>query len=150
MRYVLACLLAALLTLPLLAAETPGLPADVETAWLCRSRIGGWVPRIGRLSHASVILCPPGEFPFAVDAEGRVISNPSCQQYGTQPKHSHFLREDEPRVGATFEMAAVPAEVVRQRIATFERPWRWWFNCQHAAKEVTGAERGRRLTGENR
>lgn len=116
----------------------PAVPLPAETAWLCHSRVGGWVPRLGPLHHTSVAICPCGELPVVVVAGQKgFASNPRCAYVGTQPRTTTFLPE-EARVGVVFVPARLPAEVVKHRIATHDRLWRWRYNCQHAAAEATG------------
>jgi hypothetical protein len=119
-------------------AAPPGQPPSPagETAWLCRSRIAGWVPLLGRLHHSSVAICPCGELPVVAGPNG-AVNNPRCAFVGTQPKHTTFLPEDE-RVGVVFVPARLPAEVVKERITAHHRLWQWRYNCQHAAADVTG------------
>jgi hypothetical protein len=115
-------------------APPPG-PAS-ETAWLCHSRIGGWVPRLGRLRHSSVAICPCGELPVVAGPRG-ARNNPRCAFVGTQPRRTTFLPEER-RVGVVFQPALVPPDVVMQRVTRHERLWRWFYNCHHAAAEATG------------
>jgi hypothetical protein len=118
--------------------EAPAPPPSPtgQTAWLCHSRIGGWMPRWGRLHHTSVAICPCGELPVVAGPKG-AHSNPRCAFVGTQPKHTTFLPEDE-RVGVVYQPARMPADVVMERITGHDRLWRWRYNCHHAAAEVTG------------
>lgn len=127
------------LVLLLMTVGSPPVPGgDGETAWLCRSRIGGWVPRVGVVHHTSVAICPCGELP-AVPGRKGMVSNPRCAFVGTQPKHATFLPEGQ-RVGVVYEPANAPADVVKERVGRHDRLWHWRYNCQHAAGEATGHE----------
>jgi len=114
-----------------------------ETAWLCHSRIGGWFPRLGRVHHTSVAICPCGELPVVPGPRG-AVNNPRCAFVGTQPKYATFLPEDR-RAGIVYLPARLPAEEVKRRVTTHNRLWRWWDNCHHAAAEATGHQAPRSI-----
>lgn len=124
----------------LVAASVPSAclaePPHGETAWLCHSRIGGWLPRLGILHHSSVAICPCGELPVVRGRWGWV-NNPRCAFCGTTPGECTFMPEEH-RYGVTYEPVPLPAEEVKERVTGFHRLWRWRYNCQHAAAEVTG------------
>jgi hypothetical protein len=109
------------------------------TAYYCTSRIGGRFPHIGPFYHASVAFCPPGEFPVLL-RDGKIVSNPHCLYFGTQPSVRGFLLECEERQSVRYRLAEAPAEVVWCRVMTENR--RWWLllnNCKHAARRATAA-----------
>ena len=105
-------------------------------AFSCQSNIGGAVPRLGPVHHASVAICPPGASPV-VNANGRGYSNPACTFYGTQPGGSKFLVESY-RVDVTCRTSQVPASVVQRRVDSYNLPFKLFSNnCQHAASQAT-------------
>ncbi len=119
-----------------LLAACPRAPAQEMTAYYCTSKIGGVVPHVGKLHHASVAICPAGEPPVLL-RDGTYVSNPRCSYYGTRPSGHLFELEPE-RVCVHCFLANVPAEVVQERVRSYDRRWRLWNNCQRAARWATG------------
>jgi hypothetical protein len=110
---------------------------DDMTAYYCTSRIGGRLPKVGPLYHASVAFCPRGELPV-VCKDGQLVSNPHAVYFGTQPSVRGFLLETEERHSVRYRPAGAPAHVVLERVLAEHR--RWWLllnNCKHAARRAT-------------
>jgi hypothetical protein len=121
--------------LALLAAGARA-PAQEATAYYCTSKIGGGVPHIGKLHHASVAICPCGEAPVLL-RDGTYVSNPACAYYGTHRSDHQFRLEPE-RVCVRCYQARAPVEVVQERVRRYDRRWRIWNTCQRAARWATG------------
>ena len=56
-------------------------PAQRMTVYYCTSKLAGFFPKIGPICHASVVFCPPGEFP-AIFEDGQWVSNKMAVLYG--------------------------------------------------------------------
>jgi hypothetical protein len=121
---------------PALSFAEEAAPPPGETAWLCRSRLGGWVPKVGKLYHCSVVICPPGEFPVVPGRYG-MVNNPRCCFVGTQPNFCTFLPEVQ-RYGVEYLPSLLPPEEVKRRVEGHNQLWSYGYNCQHAAAHATG------------
>ena len=138
-----ACVATLLLTASAVRAQVlVWLPTKDMTAYYCTSKLGGILPKIGPMCHASVVFCPTGQLPV-IYRDGQYVSNPCCIFCGTQPSIRGFLVEKE-RFGVSYYPSEVPASVVLERIQTDRH--RWWLllnNCQQAARRATRrAQRG--------
>jgi hypothetical protein len=111
-------------------------PDQATTAYYCTSRIAGILPQIGKLHHASVAICPAGEPPVLL-RDGTYVSNPRCAYYGTH-RSGHLFQLEPERVCVRCFRARAPAEVVEQRVQSYNRRWRLWNTCQRAARWATG------------
>lgn len=89
---------------------------DDREVYIVTSMIGGKVPKIGPMRHASIAICPNGVSPVVYEKGVPVSNCRECQLYGTQLMQRGFkLDEKRIHVKAT-KITGVSASTVEQRI----------------------------------
>lgn len=129
MRWI-ASLIVVVLMPPLFAAAE-------DQVWYVKCRIWNSIPRVGPLHHACVVICDSSEKPYCIDSRGCKVGNPNLTYYGNRPHQSGFSPEEPPVVEITVTRIYVPADVVKDRMASYGGRWTLIKNCQTAAKWAT-------------
>lgn len=108
-----------------------------EEAYYIKCRIWNNIPRVGPLHHACVVFCKPGQHPYCIDENGKMVGNPKLTYWGSRPGRPGFSPEKPPIVEITVIKIDLPASVVRGRMAGYDGDWTIVKNCQVAAKWAT-------------
>jgi hypothetical protein len=118
-------------------------PVKAEDVYYVKSRLTPYLPKIGPLYHASVVVCPEGEPPAITDGKC-AVSNPALTYYGLWVGRKGFQVENR-LLDVKVIKVETPPEGVKERLQTYDKKWALFTNCQVAAAYATNKKTAWRL-----